>query len=91
MLSVESSINVYLNGSLVLQAVDEPPATGKVGLYTWASSSTTFDNVHVQAQSDDFFSIAVVPDTQFESAGSPGVLVAKPNGWYSIAPPSGSP
>lgn len=76
-LSVGSSISIYLNGSLVLQAVDDPPATGKVGLYTWGSSSTTFDGVTVQAQSDDFFTIAVVPDTQFESARSPGVLVAQ--------------
>ena len=76
-LSVGSSVNVYLNGSPVLQAVDEPPATGKIGLYTWGSSSTTFDNVQVHAQSDDFFTVAVVPDTQFESANRPGVLAAQ--------------
>ena len=76
-LSVGSAITIYLNGNPVLHAVDDPPGTGMVGLYTWGSSSTTFDSVRVQAQSDDFFTMAVVPDTQFESARSPGVLVGQ--------------
>ena len=73
----ETKIQIYVNGRLTFDVNDAALANGKIGLYTWGSASTTFDNVSVDVQNDDFFTIAVVPDTQYAVASYPAMLASQ--------------
>lgn len=68
-------VAVDLDGHRVLSATVGWFRSGRIGLYTWATSAA-YDNVVLRASSDHF-TIAVVPDTQFESAERHGMLAAQ--------------
>ena len=76
-LANDSTIEVFLNDRQIMSTPDDAPSTGQVGLYTWAESSTTFDGVNVQAEYADYFTVAVVPDTQYESSATPQIMKAQ--------------
>lgn len=77
-LAKDGSVSIYINDNRFTgRSIPTGPVKGQVGLYTWAESSTTFDGVTVHAQSDDYFTIAVVPDTQYEASGNPPQLAAQ--------------
>ena len=72
--AVGGHLQILLNGSSVFDVHDTRLTTGKVGVYAWGSSSTTADNISVNAQTGSGFTVAVVPDTQYETQDSPAVL-----------------
>ena len=76
--AVGSRLMVYVNGSLVFDVTDTSLRTGRIGLYTWGSSMTKFDSLRADVEAaDDSFSIAVVPDTQYESKSFPAMLTSQ--------------
>ena len=77
-LAVGSRIMVYVNGTLTFDVTDTSLTKGKIGLWTWGSSMTKFDSVSAAVEAaDDSFSIAVVPDTQYESKSFPAMLTSQ--------------
>lgn len=76
--AVGSRLMVYVNGALVFDVRDSSLTTGRIGLYTWGSSMTKFDSVSASVEAaDDSFSVAVVPDTQYEARSYPAMLVSQ--------------
>ena len=73
--AVGSRLMVYVNGALVFDVTDRSLTTGRIGLWTWGSSMTKFDSVSADVEAaDDSFTVAVVPDTQYESRSYPAML-----------------
>ena len=72
--AVGNHLQVWVDGSLLFDVDDTRLATGKVGAYAWGSSSTTFDDVSIDARADSGFTVAVVPDTQYASQDHPEML-----------------
>ncbi|SHH05541.1 protein of unknown function [Jatrophihabitans endophyticus] len=73
--AVGADLTVLLDGATVARAHDATLPAGRFGLYTWGAP-TTFDSVTASVRTD-FFSIAVLPDTQYEVRDAPQVLNAQ--------------
>jgi hypothetical protein len=74
--AVGNQIQILLNGTRIVDLADSSLTHGRFGLYTWGCP-TTFDNVTAKIEDDDFFTIAVVPDTQYETDVYPAMLEAQ--------------
>jgi hypothetical protein len=79
--AVGGRLQIYVNGRTVFDVTDASLGWGRIGLYTWGCP-TTFDDVSAQVESDDFFTIAVMPDTQLEVQSDPPELAAETR-WLS--------
>jgi hypothetical protein len=67
-------LSVWLNDKLLFDVTDRDLGRGKVGLYSWGSASTVADDVSVDVRTGPYFTVAVVPDTQYTSQSHPGIL-----------------
>ena len=77
-LAVGSRIVVSVDGVVVFDVTDTSLTRGRIGVYTWGSSMTKFDSVRARVEAaDDAFTVAVVPDTQYESRSYPGMLTTR--------------
>jgi hypothetical protein len=72
--AVGERLRVLVDGHRVLDVVDGSLSRGRVGLYTWGNASTVFDTLVVRSRLRDFFTVAVVPDTQFASRSHAAML-----------------
>ena len=79
--AVGSRLQIYVNGQTVFDVTDGSLGRGRIGLYTWGCP-TTFDDVSVHVETDDYFTIAVIPDTQLEVQDDPKMLAAQTK-WLS--------
>ena len=79
--AVGSRLRIAVNGRAVFDVTDGTLTHGRIGMYTWGCP-TTFDDVTAAVENDDFFTVAVVPDTQYEAAGRPAELAAQTS-WLS--------
>ncbi len=75
--AVGNRLQAFMNSTRVFDLVDQALPTGRIGLYTGACAPVSFDSVLVNAQTDDYFTVAVVPDTQFETSNHPAMLAAQ--------------
>ena len=82
--AIGSSIKVYVNGALVFSVTDNSLTRGLLGLYTWGNKNTYFDNVSASVQADDYFTVVVVPDTQYETQDHPEQMAAQMK-WISAS------
>lgn len=74
--AVGPSITVLVNNVRVLSAKDASLSSGRFGLYTWANP-TTFGAFSASVAARDYFSIAVLPDTQNEMVYAPAAAFAQ--------------
>lgn len=79
--AIGQNLQVYLDGQKLFDVNDASNPKGKIGLYSWGSQNSYFDNVNVKA-SVDSFSIVVIPDTQFYSRWYPQIF-AKQTEWIA--------
>ncbi len=63
--AVGSSLQILINGAVVFTVKDSSLPAGKFGMYTWGSNNTIFDSFSARVQNDTYFTVAVVPDTQY--------------------------
>jgi len=74
--AVWSRLQVYVNGAALFDVRDTSLGSGRLGVYTWGCP-TTFDDVSAQVEDDDYFTLAVLPDTQYEVRDDPTTLSAQ--------------
>jgi hypothetical protein len=79
--AVGSRLQVFVDGRTVFDVIDASLPRGRIGMYTWGCP-TTFDDVSARIESDDYFTIAVIPDTQLEVQSDPPLLAAETR-WLS--------
>lgn len=74
--AVGSDLRAYVDGRQLLQGRDAHLSHGRFGLYTW-SDAARFDSVRAAVASTGSFTIAVLPDTQYESESRPAMFRAQ--------------
>jgi hypothetical protein len=75
--AVGASLTVHVDGARVFAVTDSSLAQGRFGLYTARSSTTAFDSVTAAVRTDDYFTLAVIPDTQHETQYAPAMFTAQ--------------
>ena len=71
--AVGDQLQTYINDVAIFNVRDSSLASGRIGLYTWGSNHTIFDNFSSKIEVDHF-TVVVVPDTQFASERYPTIL-----------------
>lgn len=87
--AVGSDLRAFVDGRQVLRARDSSVAHGRFGMFTWGNPAR-FDRVSAAIGSTSTFTIAVLPDTQYESQSRPAMFraqtrwLARQRGNYNI-------
>jgi hypothetical protein len=79
--AVGSDIRVLVNGTQIFHVTDASVKSGRIGIFDWGTPLFA-DDVQVSAEDDSYFTVAVLPDTQFESKFAPAMFDAQTQ-WLS--------
>ena len=75
--AVGSSLQILVDGVVVFTVNDSSLPAGKFGMYTWGSNNTIFDSLSARVQNDTYFTVAVVPDTQYAAESYPAIFASQ--------------
>ena len=75
--AVGSSLQILVDGVVIFTVNDGSLSAGKFGMYTWGSNNTIFDSLSARVQNDTYFTVAVVPDTQYASESYPAMFASQ--------------
>ena len=75
--AVGSSLQILVDGVVVFTVNDGSLPAGKFGMYTWGSNNTIFDSLSARSRTDTYFTVAVVPDTQYAAESYPAIFASQ--------------